>query len=444
MRRTAYTKLTHWKAQKKRKPLILNGVRQCGKTYLLRTLGEQAFPRYHYVNFENSSAACSLFDDNLDPEHLLAGLSFHLNTAINPETDLLIFDEIQQCPRALTSLKSFHENLPTLAICAAGSLLGIQLKPTSFPVGKVTLQSLYPMSFDEFLLAIDDQKSVDFLAECTTSTTIPQVVHAHLWERLKWYFIVGGLPEIVSIFNTHYRESLYVAFEKVREQQQQLLLNYYADMSKHAGKTNALHLERIWSAVPEQLARSQDSSAHKFKFKDVVPGIDRYPRLASAIDWLIATGLVIHVPIVETIEWPLSAYTADNRFKLYAFDVGLLAAMSGLPPKVILDYEYGTYKGYFAENFVAQALQAQGVPLYSWQRSRAEVEFVCPIGENILPIEVKSGHVTRAKSLLQYADRYRPAYQTIMSANPLHIDTSQSIHRYPLYLAGHFPLPVDT
>jgi len=219
---------------------------------------------------------------------------------------------------------------------------------------------------------------------------------------------------------------------------------YYPDMTKHAGKTNALHLDRVWHAVPAQLARSQDGSAQKFKFKGVVPGIDRYQRLANAIDWLLATGLLIKVPIAHNAQLPLMAYTTENAFKLYLFDVGILGALSELPVKTILDYDYGTYKGYFAENFVAQEFLASGhSSLYSWQETtRAEIEFLHIENGVVLPIEVKSGSVTRSKSLEHFVKKYHPPYRTFISAKPLHIDLANQVHAYPLYLTYRFPLAI--
>ena len=444
MKRHFMQKLLQWRHQKNRKPLIISGARQVGKTYLLRQLGQDHFPQAHYINFEKSADLADLFEAELDPRRIIDALSFHLGTAINVEQDLMIWDEIQACPRALTSLKYFQEEMPELALCSAGSLLGVYLAPVSFPVGKIHWLTLHPMSFEEFLLAIDDEKSVSYLAQCNQHTKTPAVIHHHLWERLKWYFVVGGLPEAVNIFHAHYHH-LYLAMEKVREQQMELIKTYHADMAKHAGKVNAMHIDRVWKSIPQQLARSQDGSAAKFKCKGVVPGIDRYHRLASAIDWLQATGLIIKVPLVKVGRLPFSAYSQENLFKLFLFDIGILGALSELSPKVILDYDYGTYKGYFAENYVAQAFREASVDtLYSWQENRAEVEFLRTDNGHVLPIEVKSGWVKHAKSLQTFAEKYQVPYRTIMSAESLFIDVPNRVHHYPLYLASRFPLQDNT
>ena len=440
MERLSLKSLQNWKQHKLRKPLILKGVRQVGKTHLLKVFGEQHFPQCHTVNFEKDPKLAEIFASNLDPQRIIDALSFHLDRTIDTQKDLLIFDEIQECPKALTSLKYFNEEMPELALCAAGSLLGIHLNSGSYPVGKTNTLHLFPMSFEEFLMAVGDKRSVDYLRAIRSDTSIPEVVHSHLWQQLKNYFVVGGLPEPVAIYCNHHDDP-YTAFQLVREKQAELIKNYYADMAKHAGKTNAMHLDRLWRAVPAQLALTQDGTASRFKFKDIVPGIDRYSRLVSALDWLEGAGLIMKTHIVHKARIPLSAYTKESTFKLYLFDVGILGAMSGLTPKAILDYQYGTYKGYFAENYVAQALSYAGVDrLYSWQERSSEIEFLRDIDNQLCPIEVKPGWSTQAKSLRVYAEKYHPPYRTIMSANNLSIDKENGVHRYPLYLADRFPL----
>jgi predicted AAA+ superfamily ATPase len=440
MKRKIYPSLIHWKNKIDRKPLILQGARQVGKTYLLKTFGAEHFSKVHYLNFEKNFDLEKLFERNLDPTRIINELSFYLDNPINIKDDLVIFDEIQSCPKALTSLKYFQEELPQLALCSAGSLLGVHLNAGSFPVGKIDFIDMYPMTFSEFLLGIGDEKSATLLENISAQSEIPDLVHTHLWDRLKLYFITGGLPEVVSIFNQH-QNDLYNALQFVRVKQNDLIQAYYADIAKHSGKVNAMHVARMWQSVSQQLARTEDGSAHKFKFKDIIPGVNRYSRLVNVIDWLEGAGFIIKIPIINRAELPLAAYTKENAFKLLIFDIGILGAMCDLSPKAILDYNYGTYKGYFAENFVAQEFLAAGTKhLYSWQEGVAEVEFIREIDEAILPIEVKSGWVTRTKSIKAFSQKYQPPYQTIFSANNLYIDTAHHIHRYPLYLASQFPL----
>ncbi len=439
MRRSLLNQLLKWKDKKGRKPLLLKGARQVGKTTLLHQFGKEHFPFYHSINFEKEPKLCRIFDNSLDPKHILKELEYHFNRPIDVAKDLLIFDEIQTCPKALTSLKYFAEDCPELAVTAAGSLLGVYLGPVSFPVGKVDIITLYPMSFQEFLLALGETRLLDSITGLQLADQLPSVAHDRLFESLIHYFIVGGLPEAVITFRND-KEHMVSAFANVREKQQTLISTYLADIAKHSGKANAMHVARILEAIPNQLAKTQDGSGSKFKFTGVVPGIDRYNRLASGIDWLEAAGLIIKVPIVNSGQIPFSAYASENTFKLYLFDVGLLGAMSNLSPTEIIKYDYGSYKGFFAENYVAQAfLTSQTSPLYSWQEKLAEVEFLYQGEGKAIPIEVKSGWVTHAKSAKIFAEKYHSPYRVIFSAHPLSV--SPSVHRYPLYLAGQFPLP---
>lgn len=442
MKRQFYQKLLDWKANGHKKPLMLRGVRQCGKTYLLKHFGANEFPHVHYFNFEKEVELSRIFESSLAPQPIIDQLSFHQNSPINIKEDLVIFDEIQAIPRAVTSLKYFQEEMPELALCCAGSLLGVRLNHESYPVGKVQTSYLYPLTFVEFLRAIDENLSADLIESCTAHTIIPPLVHDRIWERLKWYFIVGGLPEAVLTFIKH-KDNFFVAFEKVREVQAQLLSDYYADIIKHSGKINAMHIDRVWRSIPNQLASTVDGSSKRFQFHGIIEGIDRYSRLTNVFDWLENAGLIFKVPIISTVEHPLSAYTEESRFKLFVFDVGMLGALSGLAPKTILDYQYGTYKGYFAENFVAQEfVGANCKELYTWQDGRSEVEFVRNVNGDILPIEVKSGHVTHAKSLQKFVEKYSSKYRTIMSGRPFKIDLRNGVHCYPLYLANRFPIEI--
>ena len=438
MRRDIWNKLEEWKTKKDRKPLILKGARQVGKTYILRAFGKEYFSQVHYLNFEKYKQLDKIFEGDLIPQNILRDLSFYLNASIDKENDLVIFDEIQNIPRALTSLKYFQEELPELAICSAGSLLGIQMSDESFPVGKIEFLNMFPMSFEEFLRGKGDTKSFEFLRSRKKSEAIPQIIHSRLWEQLKIYFVVGGLPEIVKTF-MEYKDDLFTALQKVREKQDNLLSTYIADIAKHSGKQNAMHIERLWRNIPAQLAREHDGSAGKFRFKGIIPGIKRYSKLAGSIDWLVSAGLIIKARIVNSGQLPFSAHTAENAFKLYAFDVGLLGALSDLPPKSIIEYEYGSYKGYFAENFAAQEFICSGVKeLYCWKEGSAEVEFLREINGDVLPVEIKSGWVTQAKSIKVFAQKYHPKYRAIFSANNLSLDSINKVHRYPLYLISCF------
>jgi len=436
MKRTIFGSLKAWKEDKMRKPLILRGARQVGKTYILEEFGKRLFHRYHYFNFEKSKKLHAAFAGDIDPKTVVQKLSFLADASIHPKEDLLVFDEIQECPRALTSLKYFEEEMPEMAVCSAGSLLGVHLGPVSFPVGKVNMLSMYPLSFREFLEAIGEEKALPYLDEAISLKKISEIVHEHLWERLKWYFITGGLPEVVGTF-AETKDNLFEALKKVRAVQNELILTYLADMAKHSGKVNAMHLDRLWKAIPEQLGKSQDGSAKKFTFKDAVAGVNRYDRLAGVIDWLEKAGLIIKVLIVNSGKLPFSAYSKENTFKLFCFDIGILGALSNLEPREILLQDYGSYKGYFAENFVAQELLCHGQKnLYSWQENTAEVEFLLQEDGKAIPIEVKSGGVTHARSLSIFATKYHPPHRVIFSAKNIQVNEQSGLFRYPLYLAG--------
>lgn len=428
MKRKLFSKLIEWKKEKKRKPLILKGVRQVGKTYLLQEFGK-TFPSCHYFNFEKEPTLSKVFEKDLIPKRILTELSFHVGKTINPGTDLIIFDEIQESPKALTSLKYFQEDCENIHICAAGSLLGLHLNHASFPVGKVTFETLHPMSFEEFLMALND-KSLPFLREIKDKMEIPEIMHSHLFEQLLHYFVVGGLPEVISIYLEN-KDNLFEAFEKVRKKQEDLLNAYYADIAKHSGKVNAMHIDRVFKSVPAQLSQTRDDSTAKFRFRGVVPGVSHYDRLASAIDWLEATGLIFKVHIVNSGRLPLQSYTKENFFKLLLFDIGILGCMCQLSPKTIIDANYGSFKGFFVENFIAQELVFQGKePLYNWHEGTSEIEFLLQNSKSSIPIEVKSGNKLKSNSLKMFCEKYDPPYAIIFSAHPF--QQKMKIFNYPL------------
>ena len=436
MQRLAMDKLKTWKNSHSRKPLILRGARQVGKTYLLKEFGKMEFPVYHYINFEEDQEAEQIFDKNLEPKRILNDLRLYLETEINPKTDLLIFDEIQRCPKALTSLKYFREVMPEVAICAAGSLLGIFMSRESFPVGKVTFLDLYPMTFEEFLMGNGKDQFVDVLQEQIREDALSEIAHTKLWDLWKHYLVTGGLPEAVKTY-CEKQENLFQAFQGVRAVQKDLIDTYMADIAKHSGKVNAMHIERLWRNVPAQLARSMDGSASKFKFKDAVPGYRGYERLAAPISWLESAGLIIRTSLIENAVIPLGSNIKENRFKLYFLDVGLLGAIIHLSPKVLMDFDFGSYKGYIAENFVAQELLAAGYQdLFCWEGRTSEVEFLIESGSQIIPIEVKSGNVTKSKSLTVYEGRYHPERSIVFSGKNVK-STNQRTY-LPIYSIGSF------
>lgn len=420
--------------EKPRKPLLLRGARQVGKTYILKEFGQEHFPHVHYLNFEEDELLARFFERDLRPARLLEEFRFYLGRGIDLRQDLLFFDEIQRCPRALTSLKYFCEEQPELAVCAAGSLLGLTLSSESFPVGKVAFLNLYPMNFLEFLEGLEETQLVDCLRNFSGDKPLPEAAHERLWDLWKSYLIVGGLPEVVKIYG-ELRADRFAAIRAARKLQRDLINAYLADMAKHSGKVNSMHIERLWRSVPAQLARVQEGTAPKFRFRDAVPGIRGYERLAGPLDWLERADLVIRAFILGAVGAPLAGYAKENRFKLYFFDVGMLNAVSGLPPEVIIQYGFGSYQGYMAENFVAQELRAAGDDiLYSWQGRTSEVEFIIDTGAGVVPWEIKSGKVVHAKSLSVYEERYHPERSYILSSR--NGECKARRRHVPIYTAG--------
>ena len=434
MKRNITKKLRTWKTGEMRKPLILYGARQVGKTYILREFGKNNFPRCHYVNFEHDERLQSAFEDGISPAKIINELQFLLDCSINTTDDLVIFDEIQQCPRALTALKYFNEQMPELALCGAGSLIGVNLAPDSFPVGKVTILNLYPLNFDEFLEGVGKTRLAELLGEGELQERLPRIAHDQLLELWKIYLVTGGLPEVINIYRKNLKNQ-YEAMKLARRVQSDLLDTYMADIAKHSGKTNALHIERLWRNVALQLARTREEGARKFRFKDAVPGMRGYDRLSSPLDWLEKARLILRTSIVKRAETPLAGFARDNRFKQYFFDVGLLNAITNTPPAQILKFNYGIYKGYVAENFVAQELRAAGIrELFCWEGRTSEVEFLLETPSGIIPWEVKSGRIRQAKSLRIFEGHYRPELSIILS--PRNVKKQGSRWQIPVYAAG--------
>lgn len=280
--------LKKWKLSTKRKPLILQGARQVGKTSLLKSFGKNHFTKFHYINFEADKSVHSIFEKDLIPKRIIDELSIYLDTPITPSKEFIIFDEIQECPNALTSLKYFQEEMPESYICSAGSLLGVYLS-SSFPVGKVHFLNLYPLSFLEFLEALDKKMLLKPLDDVTN---ISEVAHKKLWDNLKLYLITGGMPEVVKIYLEHKEKSLQEAYTKIRETQQDLIKSYIVDIAKYSGKINSLHIERTLTSAAIQLGQTVDGSSQKFKFKGVIPGYAGYKDLAR-----YSKGNTIFAPI---------------------------------------------------------------------------------------------------------------------------------------------------
>lgn len=401
MYRIAIEKLLKWKQNKRRKPLIIEGARQVGKTWLMKEFGRQAYADTVYINFDSNSRMAELFASDLDTDRLIMGLELYAGRKIDPNNALLIFDEVQEVPRALASLKYFYENAPQYHIVCAGSLLGIALhQGTSFPVGKVDFLKLYPLSFKEFLMATDKERFAELLDK-QDFDMVTRFKQTYI-DALKYYYFVGGMPEAVQSFAEN------KDFNEVREIQKRILAAYEQDFSKHAPNEIVPRLRMLWNSIPSQLAKENK----KFIYGLVREGA-RAKEYETAIMWLSDCGLVHKVSRVNAARIPLRAYEDLKAFKLFVVDVGLLGCMVGLRQRTLLDGNdlFVEFKGALTEQYVCQQLKTiEGLDVYYYTNDRGscEVDFVVDTGEQIVPIEVKAEVNLRAKSLKTYQEKFSP------------------------------------
>lgn len=401
MYRTALKNLEKWKESKNRKPLIIEGARQVGKTWLMKEFGQRSYENCVYINFDSNTTMAELFAPDLKTERLIEGIELYVGKKITPENTLIIFDEIQEVPRALSSLKYFCENAPQYHIVCAGSLLGIALhQGTSFPVGKVDFLKLYPLSFKEFLMAKGDERFAELL-EKQDFQMITAFKQTYI-DSLKQYYFIGGMPEAVQSFidNKDYTE--------VRTIQKRILTAYEQDFSKHAPNEAVPRLRMLWNSIPSQLAKENK----KFIYGLIREGA-RAKEYEIALIWLNDCGLVHKVSRVNTANIPLRAYEDLKAFKLFLLDVGLLGCMAGLRPTTLLNGNdlFAEFKGALTEQYVCQQLKCienLDVFYYTNDRSSCEIDFVIDTGEKIIPLEVKSETNLKAKSLKSYKERFSP------------------------------------
>lgn len=426
MERTLIHELLVWKEKENRKPLILKGVRQCGKTYLLKDFGNRYYDNVAYFNFEETDSLISVFEKDYDTKRILFELELFLGRSIKPGATLIILDEIQECGRALTAMKYFCENAPEYHIVCAGSLLGIALqKQLSFPVGKVDFLTLYPMSFSEFLRACGSEALADYVENFKKGDTVPDPIGDKLTTFLRQYYITGGMPEVVSTWQKTNN------IEEVERVQQNIINSYELDFAKHAPTKDFPKLTAIWRSIPEQLAKENT----KFIFSHVKKGW-RSKDLEDALEWLIAAGLVYKVCKIEKPFIPLSSYADDTSFKLYMADIGILRKLSKLPYEVILDAtpNYKEFKGSLTENYVlCELVKSVDETLYYWSSGNtAEVDFILQSGSEIVPVEVKSERNVKARSLAEYRKKYAPKYSVKTSMK--NETNGEEVLNIPLYL----------
>ena len=410
MKRFALEKLKIWKEKPDRKPLIIRGARQVGKTWLMKEFGKTCFEKTAYVNFDSNPRMQQLFEGEIDVERMILAISAETGVSINCTDTLLIFDEVQEVPKALGSLKYFCENAPEYAIVAAGSLLGVAMhKGTSFPVGKVDFMDLYPLSFQEFLCALGEERFVTMLQ--STDTDMVTMFKTKYIDRLREYYYVGGMPEAVQNF------VLNKDYNKVREIQKNLLNYYQQDISKHAKISLVPRLNLVWNSIPMQLAKENK----KYIYGQVREGA-RAKDFELAIQWLLDCGLIHKVHRVKKLSLPLKAYMDLDAFKIYMLDVGLLLAMADLDASVIIDGNriFTEFKGALTEQYVLQQMIAElGVEpyYYTTANSTGEIDFMLQAPGSVIPVEVKAEENLRAKSLRAFCEKYHPqhAVRTSMS-----------------------------
>ncbi len=402
--RDSLESLLAWKTKVGRKPLLLMGARQIGKTTLLQTFGQRAYDDVLYINFEKDQEVHRFFEGNKSPQPILDNLSLIHGTDLKEESSLIILDEIQECRDALIALKYFQEELPNIHIVAAGSLLGLSIgNDRSFPVGKVEFLEMFPLTFEEYLRASDQKlyKAYEHFSTQKEINPIPEAFFSPLNRVHKEYLLFGGMPEVASHFIQH-RD-----IESAQEIQDQILMSYALDFVKHASKTTSTKIQRIWNAIPSQLAKENK----KFLYKAIRTGA-KAREYEEAIQWLVQAGLLYQTSLISTPSVPLKAYEDVTAFKMYVFETGLLMRLAGLDPSTFTDGSkfFTQFKGALAENFVCQTLRRlYGRSPYYWTSAgKAELDFLIEQSGLVIPIEVKSGLNTKAKSLATYQKKYAP------------------------------------
>ena len=403
MQRYALKHLINWKNKKNHKPLVIQGARQVGKTWLMQEFGKKYYEQVAYINFDVDVKSREIFDVDYDTERLIMDIGLATKTKINAENTLIIFDEIQECPRALTSLKYFRENAPQYDIIVAGSLLGVAChEGTGFPVGKVSFMNLFPLSFEEFLLAMGEERFVELLNKKDFKTI--KLFNNKYEKLLKQYCYVGGMPEIVQDFVEN------KDFESVRNLQKEILSAYEEDFTKHIPTNTVAKIRLLWKSIPAQLSKENK----KFIYGAAKEGA-RARDFEAALSWLINSGLIYRVNKITKPDLPITAYEDFNSFKLFVLDVGLLGAMTNLQAETIIDGNriFEEFKGAIAEQYVLQQFKTiKDLPVFYWsnETSRAEIDFVIQIKSDVVPVEVKAERNLQAKSLKVYMEKFKPNY----------------------------------
>lgn len=427
MKRKITGQLIEWKNSSARKPLILNGARQVGKTFILREFGRENYKNTVYVNLESNGTVASMFNDDISPSKLIKYLEAETGERILPNETLIILDEIQSCERAVTSLKYFCEEAPDYHIAAAGSLLGVAINrnQTSFPVGKVNVLRLYPLDFEEFLTAMGNDLLIDEITECYTQMSpMNEGLHQKALDLYHDYLIIGGMPEAVKSFieaNSYIDASLV---------QSSIIDSYTADMAKYASNSEAVKIRACYNSIPAQLAKDNK----KFQYKVVQKG-GSSSIFGASLEWLKQAGVILECQRVDQGTMPLPVYADQTSFKIYMSDVGLLVNKSQMSVNTIITGEANIFMGAVTENYIAQQLAAKNYPLYYWTvtNSQAELDFVLQKNDKIYAIEVKKGEHVRSRSLSVFKQKYSPDYAIRFSQK--NFGKTEDVFSIPLYAA---------
>jgi predicted AAA+ superfamily ATPase len=425
MRRKALNELVEWKNDKRRKPLVLKGARQTGKTWLMKEFGSLYYEDTFYFSFDRDNRLKPIFEANKNPQRIIELLGMLSEKSIQPGKHLIIFDEIQECPEALNALKYFYEEANEYHVVSAGSLLGTLLaQPMSYPVGKVNLLNIYPFTFDEFLAAVDEPLHKYYFA-INKNEQIEKIFHEKLLEAYNYYLIIGGMPECILAWTTTKN------YAEVHKTQNELVTLYENDISKHHGRVNSGRILLVFRSIVTQLAKENE----KFIYGCIKEGA-RAREFEEAIEWLVSAGILIRVFNVSKPEHPLNAFVQLNHFKLFMFDAGLLKFMAGISNESILLESNYQFKGPLTENFVLQQIRNTFdiEPKFFMQSHSSEIDFLLQNGLNIIPVEVKAGENVRAVSFFNYLNKYSPVNAVRFSK--LNFKQSEKYTNIPLYLVG--------
>jgi len=426
MKRKIEDLLSKWHGQEMPLPLMLLGARQTGKTYILEDFCKRNFENYIYLNFLENADFSSFFQNSLNAKNILNNIELYFGKKIKVENTVFFFDEIQECEQAIASLKFFAESPLPFRIVTAGSLLGVKLNrmKSPFPVGKVQIETLYPMNFEEFLWAMDETLLADSIKEhFQTNAPFPEIIHKKAINLYKNYLCIGGMPASVKDFAGK-QQDLLLADSSIKEN---ILTGYLADMTKYAENIDAVKIHRIYRTMPAQLAKPQT----KFIYKVVEQGSNA-EKYQTSIEWLLEANMLLRCALINNIQSPLSAFVVENFFKLYLSDVGLLTTLSRIKYSEIVQPDNRTFLGFLTENFVAQSFTANKIPLYYWNSgNRAEIDMVVNLDAGIIPVEIKSGRNVGSKSLGVYVEKFKPPYSIRISAKNFGFENN--IKSVPLY-----------